>query len=65
MPLFFIIYFAKLILSIITRLFYVLTRKKRIIKIFLDYIEEGTYFGDILGLFIDGYIDLLINAYLN
>ena len=45
--------------------FYVLTRKKRIIKIFLDYIEEGTYFGDILGLFIDGYIDLLINAYLN
>jgi hypothetical protein len=65
LPLFFIIYFAKLFLSIITRFFYLLTGKKRCVKVFLDYIEDGTYFGDILGLFIDGYIDLLITAYYN
>ena len=31
----------------------------------VEFLEDGTYFGDIIGLFIDGYIDLLITSYYN
>jgi hypothetical protein len=34
-------------------------------KRIVEYLEDGTYFRDIIGLYIDGYIDLIIASYFN
>ena len=31
----------------------------------LEYLEDGTYFADIICIFIEGYIDIIIGGYYN
>jgi hypothetical protein len=59
------IYFMKLGFAIITRLIYACFKKNNFIKKTLGYLENGTYFADILGIFIEGYMDIVIAAYYN
>lgn len=64
LPLFFLIYFIKLITAVILRLIYICFKNKFFAKILLN-LEESVYYNEILGLFIDGYMDLIITGYLN
>jgi hypothetical protein len=40
-------------------------KKNKYIKKFLGYLENGTYFGDIISIFIEGYMDIVIGGYYN
>jgi hypothetical protein len=64
LPLFFLIYFIKLITAVILRLICICLKNKFLAKILLN-LEESVYYNEILGLFIDGYMDLIITGYLN
>lgn len=64
LPLFFMIYFTKVVIAIILRLIYICFKNK-FLKKKLNTLEESLYYNEILGLFIDGYMDLIITGYLN
>ena len=59
------LYFLKLFTAIFTRVLYFSICKKNLMKRIVEYLEDGTYFRDIIGLYIDGYIDLIIASYFN
>jgi hypothetical protein len=59
------IYFVKLCFAIIIRLIYACFLKNKYVKKLLGYLEDGTYFADILSIFIEGYMDIVIAGYYN
>ena len=59
------LYFIKLSSAIITRLFYICFKNNKHFKKLLEYLEDGTYFADIISIFIEGYIDIIIGGYYN
>ena len=64
LTLFFLIYFIKLFTAIIFRLIYICYKNKFFLRI-ITTLENSIYYNEILGLFIDGYMDLIITGYLN
>ena len=59
------LYFIKLALAIITRMIYMCFKNNKHVKKVLGYLENGTYFGDIITIFIEGYMDIIIGGYFN
>jgi len=59
------LYFWKLSLAIITRFFYLCFKNNKYLKRLLIYLEDGTYFADIISIFIEAYMDIIIGGYYN
>lgn len=59
------LYFMKLFLAIFTRVIYMCFKKNKYVKKVLGHLENGTYFGDIISIFIEGYMDIVIGGYYN
>ena len=59
------IYFVKLFFALITRFIYIWFKKNNYAKKVLYFLEDGTYFADILSIFIEGYMDIVIAGYYN
>ncbi len=57
------LYFWKLSLAIITRFFYLCFKNNKYLKRLLIYLEDGTYFADIISIFIEAYMDIIIGGY--
>jgi hypothetical protein len=59
------LYFIKLALAILTRMIYMCFKNNKHVKKVLGYLEDGTYFGDIITIFIESYMDIIIGGYFN
>jgi len=60
-----LLYFLKVLLAIIFRIIHISLKSNLYIKKVFLILENGTYFCDILSIFIEGYIDILISSYYN